>query len=108
MIGKFQVISERINAFESKKRGRVEQKILALLDQDAICPLINTVDYVLSDDEEKEYAGKARGKVEALKTSTEAEVTELARQQENIQKHLGDKAFRKVIYVPGKIINFVI
>ena len=63
MIGKFQVISERVNASESKKRGRVEQKILALLDQDAICPLINTVDYVLSDDEEKEYAGKARGKV---------------------------------------------
>ena len=33
MTGKFQVISERVNAFESKKRGRVEQKILALLDQ---------------------------------------------------------------------------
>ena len=63
MIGKFQVISERLNAFESKKRGRIEQKILALLDQDESCPLINTVDYVLSEDEEKEYAGKARGKV---------------------------------------------
>jgi hypothetical protein len=62
MTGKFQVISERLNSFESKKRGRIEQKILALLDLDDKCPLINTVDYVLSEDEEKEYAGKSRGK----------------------------------------------
>ena len=62
MTGKFQVISERINAFESKKRGRIEQKILALLDQDDVCPMINTVDYILSDDEEKDYWGKCRGK----------------------------------------------
>ena len=62
MIGIFQVISERLNSFESKKRGRIEQKILALLDLDDKCPLINTVDYVLSEDEEKEYAGKSRGK----------------------------------------------
>ncbi len=61
MIGKFQVISERLNSFISTKRGRIEQKILALLDQDDKCPLINTVDYVLSEDEEKEYAGQSRG-----------------------------------------------
>lgn len=58
----FQVISERFNAFETKTGRRIEQKILALLDQDDKCPLINTVDYVLSEDEEKEYAGKSRGK----------------------------------------------
>ena len=62
MIGKFQVISERLNSFISTKRGRIEQKILALLDLDDKCPLINTVDYVLSEDEENDYAGKSRGK----------------------------------------------
>ena len=62
MTGKFQVISERINAFDSKKSGRIEQKILALLDQDDNSPMINTVDYVLSEDEEREYWGKSRGK----------------------------------------------
>ena len=62
MKNKFQVISERINAFDSKKSGRIEQKILALLDQDDECPMINTVDYVLSKDEEREYAGKCKGK----------------------------------------------
>ena len=62
MIGKFLVISERINAFNSKKGNRIEQKILALMDQDDQCPMINTVDYVLSDDEEKDFWGKSRGK----------------------------------------------
>ena len=52
--------------------------------------------------------GKARGTLKASKTAGEAEVTELAKQQENIQKHIDGKAFKKVIYVPGKIINFVV
>ena len=62
MIGKFQVIGERLNAVKTKKGRRIEQKIMALLDQDDACPLINTIDYVLSEEEESEYAGKSRGK----------------------------------------------
>ena len=40
--------------------------------------------------------GKARGTLKASKTAGEAEVTELAKQQENIQKHIDGKAFKKL------------
>lgn len=56
----FQVIYERVEAFTGK-RGKVEQRILSLLDLDAH-PLLNTVDYVLSEDEKTKLAGKCVGK----------------------------------------------
>ena len=60
MKGKFQIISERLESFTGKK-GKVVQHILALLDLDPE-PLINTVDYVLSEDEQTKYSGKTQGK----------------------------------------------
>ena len=63
MIGKFLVVSERFNAFQSKQGKRIEQNILALLDQEKACPFINLVDYVLTEDEDPEYAGKCQDKV---------------------------------------------
>ena len=52
MIGKFLVVSERFNTFQSKQGKRIEQNILALLDQEKACPFINLVDFVLTEDED--------------------------------------------------------
>ena len=40
-------------------------------------------------------------------SADEEAVTALALADANVQKYLGDKAPRKVIYVPGKLVNLV-
>lgn len=60
MTGKFQIISERLDSYTGK-RGRVEQWIVALLDLDKNA-MLNTVDFVLSDEERIKLAGKCVGK----------------------------------------------
>jgi leucyl-tRNA synthetase len=39
---------------------------------------------------------------------TEEEARELALASQKVQHHIGDKALRKVIYVPEKLINIVV
>jgi hypothetical protein len=60
MTGEFHIIYERVESFTGK-RGKVEQRIVTLLDQD-LNPLLNTVDYVLSEDEKSKYPNKCTGK----------------------------------------------
>ncbi|MEK9868910.1 MAG: leucine--tRNA ligase [Gammaproteobacteria bacterium] len=52
--------------------------------------------------------GKVRGKLEVAVDAGEDAVVELAQGNENVEKFLVDKAIRKVIYVPNKILNFVV
>ncbi len=52
--------------------------------------------------------GKLRAKIEVPPDAPEETVVELARQQENVEKFVADMTIRKVIYVPNKIINFVV
>ena len=52
--------------------------------------------------------GKVRGKLEVAVDAGEDAVVELARGNENVEKFLVDKTIRKVIYVPNKILNFVV
>lgn len=52
--------------------------------------------------------GKLRGKLEVAPDASEDEVVTLARQQENVEKFMADKTLRKTIYVPNKILNFVV
>ncbi len=52
--------------------------------------------------------GKYRATVKMAVGASEKEVRELARKNENVQRHLAGKKIKKVIYVRGKIINFVI
>ena len=58
---KAQVINERLDSYLGK-RGKVEQHIIACLDLDATHPLLNTFDFVLSEDEAKQHSGKIQGK----------------------------------------------
>ncbi len=54
--------------------------------------------------------GKLRETVSCQQSvvSNQQEIEELAKEQENVKKHLEGKTVKKVIYVPGKIISFVI
>ncbi|OGL30866.1 leucine--tRNA ligase [Candidatus Saccharibacteria bacterium RIFCSPHIGHO2_12_FULL_41_12] len=52
--------------------------------------------------------GKLRGMVEASKDTKQKDLEELTKNEENVAKHLQGKTIKKVIYVPGKLINFVV
>ena len=52
--------------------------------------------------------GKLRGKVELSPDAEQDEAVRVARLQENVEKYLIDKTIRKTIYVPNKILNFVV
>jgi leucyl-tRNA synthetase len=51
--------------------------------------------------------GKPRGEALVSKTATEEEVLALARAQPKVAAHLEGKTLRKIVYVPGKILNIV-
>jgi len=52
--------------------------------------------------------GKLRGTVTAPADSDEAAVVEIAKADERIAANLADKQVVKTIYVPGKLLNFVV
>jgi leucyl-tRNA synthetase len=52
--------------------------------------------------------GKLRGEVLAPVGAGEAEVRALAEREERVQAHLAGKAVRKVVFVPRRLINFVV
>ena len=52
--------------------------------------------------------GKVRGKFNVPADAEQDFVVEQAKQEPNIQKYLADKTIRKVIYVPGKLLNLVV
>lgn len=52
--------------------------------------------------------GKVRGKVTASIDSDQSEIEELASTIENVSNNIKDKEIKKIIYIKGKIINFVI
>ncbi len=52
--------------------------------------------------------GKVRANIEIPAEADEAEVIEAAKSAENVAAHLNEKPVRKTIYVPGKLINFVV
>ena len=70
-----------------------------------------TSEYRLGANDEIEIsvqvAGKLRGRVRVAKDADEAAVRAAALTDENVKKHLGAKEPRRVIYVAGRLINFV-
>ncbi|MBK1876707.1 leucine--tRNA ligase [Pelagicoccus mobilis] len=51
--------------------------------------------------------GKTRGQAKVSKTATQDEVLEIAKQDPKVASHIEGKTIRKVIYVPGRILNIV-
>jgi leucyl-tRNA synthetase len=52
--------------------------------------------------------GKARGRVKLAKDASEAVAKAEALKDENVAKFVGDKPLKKFLYVPGKIVNFIV
>jgi leucyl-tRNA synthetase len=52
--------------------------------------------------------GKLRGELQAAVSAGEAEVRALAEADEKVKAHLAGKAVRKVVFVPRRLINFVV
>ncbi len=52
--------------------------------------------------------GKVRGALAVAPGRSEAEVQALARADENIARHLAGQSVRKTVFVPDKLINFVV
>ena len=50
---------------------------------------------------------KLRAKVTVSATLNQEQVQEIALSEENVSKFIEDKTIRKVIYVPGKLLNIV-
>jgi len=53
--------------------------------------------------------GRVRDSImyQVLSIKDQGKIEERAKQSENVQKHLEGKGIKKVIYVEGKILNFV-
>lgn len=52
--------------------------------------------------------GKTKGTIQVPAQSSKDDLERYARESEIAQKHIGDKAIKKVIVVPGKLVNFVV
>lgn len=52
--------------------------------------------------------GKVREKIEVQRDQAQVEVFELAKSQERIQKYLENHHIQKSIYIPNKLVNFVV
>ena len=51
--------------------------------------------------------GKVRDRIEVPATASKEEIETLAQDQDNVKRFIGDKTIRKVIVVPGKLVNIV-
>jgi leucyl-tRNA synthetase len=52
--------------------------------------------------------GKVRGRVTVAADATEAEVSAAALADGNVQRFVGEQVVRKIIVVPGKLVNVVV
>ena len=52
--------------------------------------------------------GKLRGQVSVPADLVEAEIVALAKGDENVARHLEGKTLKKQVYVPGRLVNFVV
>ena len=52
--------------------------------------------------------GRVRDKIEAPASVSEEEAKEMALASDRIAPHVEGKQVRKVIYVPGKLVNIVV
>ncbi len=49
-----------------------------------------------------------RGRIEVPADAEEADVLELARADDNVQRFIEGKELKRAIYVKGRIVNFVV
>jgi leucyl-tRNA synthetase len=122
------ILANRLAALEATPRAALEKLLLVLspfaphlseelwrelghqdLIADAAWP---SFEPALCEDDVVEIGvqvnGKARGRVKLPKDASEAVAKEESLKDENVARFLSDKALKKFIYVPGKIVNFIV
>ena len=52
--------------------------------------------------------GKVRGEIDAMPGMAQSKAEEMARLDKNVSKHLGAGVVKKVIYIEGRMLNFVV
>jgi leucyl-tRNA synthetase len=52
--------------------------------------------------------GKVRGRISVAADAQQADIEAAASGDENVRKHIADRPVRKIIIVPGKLVNVVI
>ena len=69
---------------------------------DARALLVDEIDLVL------QVNGKLRGNMRVARNAARAEVEAAAMQNANVQKHIGGQPVKKVVVVPGRLVNVVV
>ncbi len=74
-------------------------------------PWPEVVEEYLQEDEVEiavQVNGKVRGSIRVAPEAPESDVLDRARAEENVARYLGNGDVRREIYVPGRIVNFVV
>jgi leucyl-tRNA synthetase len=83
----------------------VKDRLLAVEPWPAFDPALVAADTVTIA---VQVNGKLRGEVQAPVSAGEAEVRALAEAEERVKAHLAGKTVRKVVFVPRRLMNFVV
>jgi leucyl-tRNA synthetase len=83
----------------------VRERLLAVEPWPAYDPALVAADTVTIA---VQVNGKLRGEVQAPVSAGEAEVRALAEAEERVKAHLAGKTVRKVVFVPKRLLNFVV
>ena len=84
----------------SGKTGSIHQQTWRTYDRDAL--IADEITLVI------QIMGKTRGTIQVPAQADKQELENYARQSEAAIRHLEGKAIKKVIVVPGKLVNFVV
>jgi leucyl-tRNA synthetase len=127
-VSQMMILSNHLNGFEHPPRAAVEILVLCLApfaphlgeelwEKLGHAPSVANVpwpsfDPALIVDDDIEIAvqvnGKVRGRARLSRTAPEADARAAALADENVTKFLDGKAEKKLIYVPGRVLNFIV
>jgi leucyl-tRNA synthetase len=122
------ILSNHLNGFEQPPRDALELLVLCLspfaphlaeelwerLGHAASIQAVPWPSYdpaLIVDDEVEigvQVNGKVRGRARLSRTATEADARAAALSDENVRKFLEGKAEKKLVYVPGRVLNFIV
>jgi leucyl-tRNA synthetase len=80
--------------------GSVHQQVWPIADQDAL--VVDEITLVI------QFMGKTRGTIQVPVTNDKEVLEKYARESDLAQRYLEGKEIKKVIVVPGKLVNFVL
>ncbi len=92
-------LGEELWAKITRNEGSIEYEAWPTYDEDKL--VADEIEVVF------QVNGKVRGKDKAARTISKEDLEKLALANENIQQHIEGLAVRKVVVVPGKLVNIV-